>query len=142
MKYAIAVVALGLVLGGCTAEAPVTITKTVSVTTEAAPPKSQLPTLSYIYAACKLDPERGAKLGDGDKTLSLELFAYPIDTLTLTVDEAVCVSLELKMPSSVSAKLAATENGDPSQTESWENVTLTWKISDLGNISFIYEMAA
>jgi len=140
MKTA-AVAALALALSGCTSQAPVTITKTVTVTTEAAPPKSNLPTLSDLYGTCKLDGLMQVVLGDGGSTLSFEMPAYPIETLTVTVDQAVCVALGLEMPSSVNAKIAATGYGDPTASESWENVTLTWKISDKGATTFIYEMA-
>lgn len=141
-KSTIAAAVLVLTLSGCTTDEPATTTTLAAVTTEAAAPVSSLPSLSDLYATCKLDGLRHVTLGDDGNLLTLELPQNSIATMTVTADESACVAVGLEIPDAVVAKIGATEPGDPSASESWENVTLTWKYSSEGDLTFIYEMAA
>lgn len=103
-------------------------------------PAPMLPSLTDVFDSCRLEGLRGAELGDGGGTLTVEMPAHPVATLTITADESACVAVALDIPDSVLSKISLTSPGDPSATESWQNVTVTWKLSDNGALTFIYEM--
>ena len=81
--------------------------------------------LTDAVEACDASRVRGIDLGDEGRSLTFDMRGED-ETSGASISYIACIFGELDMPSAVRSHIDQTTSMDGRQTETWENVTVSW----------------
>jgi hypothetical protein len=81
--------------------------------------------LSGAVKSCGLSSATGLELGDGGTSLTFDMKGKD-DSSGASIDDVACIFARLDMPSAVLSHIDQTTSMDGRQTETWDNLTVSW----------------
>lgn len=86
---------------------------------------AQAAVLTHAVAVCEQPLATGIDLGDGGMSLTFDMMGKD-DSSGAQMGEIACLFGNLDMPSAVQSHIDQTTSMDGRQTETWDNLTISW----------------